>query len=251
MPATNSISADKLARLIGTPNCPALIDVRPSGDLVPGAVRRDADAVAAWAGDFAGQSVVAICHHGGERSAAVAAPVAGVAMGLIKEGEDYIVLTDIAGVEDHLGDMDFKVAGTEAGITSLQMDIKIAGITEEIMKIALAQINPIVGDLEGNGRTIIDYARRAHAQPVIKNKGQDQRRDRNLGQRLQCDDVRIDRRLEQPDLADERAEHESHRSGKQKAEDDGLQRDGERFQIDAARQPGIERAHDVGRRRQD
>ena len=73
MPATNSISADKLARRLGTPNCPALIDVRPGGDLVPGAVRRDADAVAAWAGDFAGQSVVAICHHGGERSAAVAA----------------------------------------------------------------------------------------------------------------------------------------------------------------------------------
>src|SRR3712207_6401723 len=53
------------------------------------------------------------------------APVAGIAMGLIKEGDDYVVLTDIAGVEDHLGDMDFKVAGTEEGITALQMDIKI------------------------------------------------------------------------------------------------------------------------------
>ncbi len=66
-------------------------------------------------------------------------PVAGIAMGLIKEGEDYIVLTDIAGVEDHLGDMDFKVAGTEKGITALQMDIKISGVTFEILRDALAQ----------------------------------------------------------------------------------------------------------------
>jgi polyribonucleotide nucleotidyltransferase len=69
----------------------------------------------------------------------VAAPVAGVAMGLIKEGDDYVVLTDIAGVEDHLGDMDFKVAGTADGITALQMDIKITGVTFEILKDALAQ----------------------------------------------------------------------------------------------------------------
>jgi polyribonucleotide nucleotidyltransferase len=66
-------------------------------------------------------------------------PVAGVAMGLIKEGDDYVVLTDIAGVEDHLGDMDFKVAGTERGITALQMDIKIGGVTFEILRDALAQ----------------------------------------------------------------------------------------------------------------
>ncbi len=66
-------------------------------------------------------------------------PVAGIAMGLIKEGEDYIILTDIAGVEDHLGDMDFKVAGTERGITALQMDIKITGVTFEIMRDALSQ----------------------------------------------------------------------------------------------------------------
>ncbi|MEM7215789.1 MAG: polyribonucleotide nucleotidyltransferase [Pseudomonadota bacterium] len=67
------------------------------------------------------------------------APVAGIAMGLIKEGDDFAVLSDILGDEDHLGDMDFKVAGTAAGITSLQMDIKITGITEEIMKTALEQ----------------------------------------------------------------------------------------------------------------
>ncbi|MFT4048452.1 MAG: polyribonucleotide nucleotidyltransferase [Solirubrobacterales bacterium] len=68
-------------------------------------------------------------------------PVSGIAMGLIKEGDDYIVLSDIAGVEDHLGDMDFKVAGTPDGITALQMDIKITGVTIEILKDALAQAN--------------------------------------------------------------------------------------------------------------
>ena len=66
-------------------------------------------------------------------------PVAGIAMGLIKEGRDFAVLSDILGDEDHLGDMDFKVAGTENGVTALQMDIKITSITEEIMKIALGQ----------------------------------------------------------------------------------------------------------------
>jgi polyribonucleotide nucleotidyltransferase len=69
----------------------------------------------------------------------IARPTAGIAMGLILEGERYVVLSDILGDEDHLGDMDFKVAGTEEGVTSLQMDIKIAGITEEIMRVALDQ----------------------------------------------------------------------------------------------------------------
>jgi polyribonucleotide nucleotidyltransferase len=67
------------------------------------------------------------------------APVAGIAMGLVKEGDQFVVLSDILGDEDHLGDMDFKVAGTDQGISALQMDIKIEGITEEIMKIALDQ----------------------------------------------------------------------------------------------------------------
>jgi polyribonucleotide nucleotidyltransferase len=71
----------------------------------------------------------------------IKAPVTGIAMGLIKEGDKYIVLTDIAGIEDHLGDMDFKVAGTEEGITALQMDIKIKGITPQIMSEAIAQAN--------------------------------------------------------------------------------------------------------------
>ena len=69
----------------------------------------------------------------------IKAPVAGVAMGLVKEGDDYSILTDIAGAEDHYGDMDFKVAGTRQGITALQMDIKIAGITGQIMREALEQ----------------------------------------------------------------------------------------------------------------
>ncbi len=69
----------------------------------------------------------------------VKAPVAGIAMGLVKEGDNFVVLSDILGDEDHLGDMDFKVAGTSEGISALQMDIKIQGITEEIMKVALTQ----------------------------------------------------------------------------------------------------------------
>jgi polyribonucleotide nucleotidyltransferase len=66
-------------------------------------------------------------------------PVAGIAMGLIMEGSDYVVLSDIAGVEDHLGDMDFKIAGTQSGITALQMDIKVSGVTFDILRTALEQ----------------------------------------------------------------------------------------------------------------
>jgi polyribonucleotide nucleotidyltransferase len=69
----------------------------------------------------------------------IKAPVGGIAMGLVKEGEDYVILTDIQGAEDHLGDMDFKVAGSRDGITALQMDIKITGVTQEIMRNALQQ----------------------------------------------------------------------------------------------------------------
>ena len=69
----------------------------------------------------------------------IKAPVSGIAMGLVKEGEDYVILTDIQGAEDHLGDMDFKVAGSRNGITALQMDIKITGVTQQIMRDALEQ----------------------------------------------------------------------------------------------------------------
>ena len=86
-------------------------------------------------------------------------PVAGIAMGLIKEGDDYIVLTDIAGVEDHLGDMDFKVAGTHDGITALQMDIKITGVSFEIMRDALAQAKNAREFILGKMEAVIDAPR--------------------------------------------------------------------------------------------
>jgi polyribonucleotide nucleotidyltransferase len=89
----------------------------------------------------------------------IKAPVAGIAMGLIKEGDDYTVLTDIAGVEDHLGDMDFKVAGTEAGITALQMDIKITGVTFDILRDALAQAKDARLDILGQMKAVIDAPR--------------------------------------------------------------------------------------------
>src|SRR6201982_2573152 len=69
----------------------------------------------------------------------ISAPVSGVAMGLVKEGDKYAILTDIAGAEDHYGDMDFKVAGTRQGITGMQMDIKVPNITTTIMKEAMEQ----------------------------------------------------------------------------------------------------------------
>ncbi|HWC56933.1 MAG TPA: polyribonucleotide nucleotidyltransferase, partial [Sphingomicrobium sp.] len=93
-------------------------------------------------------------------------PVSGIAMGLILEGKDFAVISDILGDEDHLGDMDFKVAGTSEGITSLQMDIKIAGITEEIMKQALAQAKEGRAHILGEMSKALDHTREelsAHA----------------------------------------------------------------------------------------
>ncbi|RIX29278.1 polyribonucleotide nucleotidyltransferase [Sphingomonas edaphi] len=86
-------------------------------------------------------------------------PVAGIAMGLILEGTDFAVISDILGDEDHLGDMDFKVAGTSEGITSLQMDIKVAGITEEIMKVALAQAKDGRAHILGEMAKALDQTR--------------------------------------------------------------------------------------------
>jgi polyribonucleotide nucleotidyltransferase len=91
-------------------------------------------------------------------------PVAGIAMGLIKEGDDYVVLTDIAGVEDHLGDMDFKVAGTERGITALQMDIKISGVTFDILSDALTQAHEARKFILGKMAAVIDAPRQALSQ---------------------------------------------------------------------------------------
>jgi polyribonucleotide nucleotidyltransferase len=108
-------------------------------------------------------------------------PCAGIAMGLIKEDDRYAVLSDILGDEDHLGDMDFKVAGTDQGITSLQMDIKIAGITEEIMKVALGQAKEgrlhILGEMGkaiGAGReSISDFAPRITTMQIPTDKIRD------------------------------------------------------------------------------
>src|SRR5207247_9274447 len=85
--------------------------------------------------------------------------VAGIAMGLIKEGVAYSVLSDIAGVEDHLGDMDFKVAGTSEGITALQMDIKIAGVTFDILRDALTQAKEGREFILGKMAEVIDAPR--------------------------------------------------------------------------------------------
>jgi len=109
------------------------------------------------------------------------APVAGVAMGLVKEGDQYAILTDIAGAEDHYGDMDFKVAGTKEGITALQMDIKVAGITAQIMREALAQAQRgrmhILGKMEeviSTGREkISDYAPRFYTVQIPVDKIRD------------------------------------------------------------------------------
>ena len=109
------------------------------------------------------------------------APVAGVAMGLVKEGEQYAILTDIAGAEDHYGDMDFKVAGTKDGITALQMDIKVAGITSQIMREALAQAKSgrlhILGKMEevitAGREKISDFAPRFYTVQIPVDKIRD------------------------------------------------------------------------------
>ena len=90
MPAINAIAPDKLLRLIGTPACPALIDVRPSGDLVPGSIRRPPEAVDAWAGALGAGGAIVICHHGGERSASVAAWLrhAGLKAEILEDGAE-------------------------------------------------------------------------------------------------------------------------------------------------------------------
>jgi polyribonucleotide nucleotidyltransferase len=116
----------------------ALVPVVPSVDEFPYTIRVVSDILES----NGSSSMASVCGSSlslMDAGVPIKAPVAGVAMGLIKEGDDYIVLTDIAGVEDHLGDMDFKVAGTSEGITALQMDIKITGVTFDILRDALEQ----------------------------------------------------------------------------------------------------------------
>jgi polyribonucleotide nucleotidyltransferase len=118
----------------------ALIPVIPSTDEFPYTLRLVSEVLAS----NGSSSMASVCGSTlalMDTGVPIKAPVAGVAMGLIKEGDNYVILTDIQGAEDHLGDMDFKVAGTDKGITALQMDIKIKGITPEIMSRALAQAN--------------------------------------------------------------------------------------------------------------
>src|SRR3954467_359448 len=116
----------------------ALVPVVPSQDDFPYTIRVVSDILES----NGSSSMASVCGSSlslMDAGVPIARPVAGIAMGLIKEGDDYIVLSDIAGVEDHLGDMDFKVAGTDRGITALQMDIKISGVTFDILRDALAQ----------------------------------------------------------------------------------------------------------------
>ncbi len=116
----------------------ALAQVIPSEDEFPYTIRVVSEILESN-GSSSQASICAGCMSLMAAGVPIKAPVAGIAMGLITHGDDYIILTDIQGMEDHLGDMDFKVAGTKDGITALQMDIKISGITEEILREALAQ----------------------------------------------------------------------------------------------------------------
>jgi polyribonucleotide nucleotidyltransferase len=135
----------------------ALIPVIPSEEAFPYAMRLVSDVLES----NGSSSMASVCGStlalmdGG---VPIKAPVAGVAMGLVKEGDDYVVLTDIQGLEDHLGDMDFKVAGTRDGITALQMDMKITGVSAELLRKALTQARK--GRLE-----ILDVMREVIAAP--------------------------------------------------------------------------------------
>ncbi len=116
----------------------ALLQVMPSEEEFPYTVRVVSEVLESN-GSSSQATICAGCMSLMAAGVPIKAPVAGIAMGLITSGDDYTILTDIQGMEDHLGDMDFKVAGTKNGITALQMDIKIKGITENILKEALAQ----------------------------------------------------------------------------------------------------------------
>ncbi|NBK97529.1 MAG: polyribonucleotide nucleotidyltransferase, partial [Erysipelotrichia bacterium] len=116
----------------------ALLQVMPGEDVFPYTVRVVSEILESN-GSSSQASICAGCMSLMAAGVPIKAPVAGIAMGLITKGDNYTILTDIQGMEDHLGDMDFKVAGTKNGICALQMDIKIKGITENILKEALAQ----------------------------------------------------------------------------------------------------------------
>ncbi|MDQ3841399.1 MAG: polyribonucleotide nucleotidyltransferase [Actinomycetota bacterium] len=155
----------------------ALIPVVPSEEAFPYALRIVSDVLES----NGSSSMASVCGStlalmdGG---VPIKAPVAGVAMGLVKEGEDYVILTDIQGLEDHLGDMDFKVAGTRDGITALQMDMKITGVSAALLREALAQarqgrleILEVMRDTIAAPRTeVSDYAPRVEVLSIPTEK---------------------------------------------------------------------------------
>jgi polyribonucleotide nucleotidyltransferase len=158
----------------------ALTAVLPSDEEFPYAIRVVSDILES----NGSSSMASVC--GGSLSLMDAgvplkSPVAGVAMGLVKEGDDYAILTDIAGAEDHYGDMDFKVAGTTNGITALQMDIKIMGITPQIMREAMQQakrgrlfILDKMNEVISSGRTkVSEYAPRFYTLQISPDKIRD------------------------------------------------------------------------------
>ena len=158
----------------------ALLPVMPSEDAWPYTIRVVSDILES----NGSSSMATVC--GGtlalmDAGVPIKAPVAGVAMGLVKEGDTYAVLTDIAGAEDHYGDMDFKVAGTREGVTALQMDIKISGVTAKIMSEALAQakegrlyiLDKMLGAISEHRTEISPYAPRIYSMKIPTDKIRD------------------------------------------------------------------------------
>jgi polyribonucleotide nucleotidyltransferase len=150
----------------------ALAPVIPTADVFPYTIR----AVSEILESNGSSSMASVCGSSlalMDAGVTITAPVAGIAMGLIKEGDSHVVLTDIQGAEDHLGDMDFKVAGTAEGITALQMDIKITGVTQEILRSALGQARDARLHILGIMNATIAEARTelaAHAPQVLQTK---------------------------------------------------------------------------------
>ena len=130
----------------------------------------------------------------------IKAPVSGISIGLIKEGDDYTILTDIQGAEDHLGDMDFKVAGTREGITALQMDCKISGVTQEIMLSALEQAKRARDSILDTMAEVMPESRRARGARSTHLVAEDQPRVHRHGDRQgRRDDPLARVRLRRPD----------------------------------------------------
>ena len=180
----------------------ALIPVIPSEEEFPYTIRLVSEVMSSNGSSSMGSvcgSTLALMDAG----VPIKAPVTGIAMGLIKEGDNYVILTDIQGAEDHLGDMDFKVAGTEQGITALQMDIKIEGVDAKILKEALAQAHKARAEIMANMMAAIPHYREQVSRyaPKIYQMYIDPDKIRDVigtGGKIinqiiaECDDVKID-----------------------------------------------------------